>query len=845
MDPFDKHRASPAVLAERERQLGDLAMAVVDIEALTDTAFNPAVASWEGIAAAELRAAPRPVRDQAYAVASQLTWAATSIRVWAGQVRAFNATVDALRDERAALPVEVERQLARWASLPVLDQEVLRERKRDQLLQDLYRRWREAYQQHIEDGSREVAGMLERGPTWENLLLARRRGGLAGGSPLCGFFGAAWAATAAPVEALRLAGRLVDPARAPASGDLARLHRLLSRYAGDRAFWHRFLTDLGPERLLLLSGRVALHLPAGVPLAGSGGGHQDRVGSLQSLLGAGLALATARRGAPVAPGGGYTPADHELPPRWLRALVAAGRQRYDIGTSRSGSWLPLRLYGYQLLGPLLRTGGYDRRFLRDVGGDLIDFEQERGGPAVWTGWLAGAGSVRLDWTGPAGGQPAGFDPVPDLLSALERHPEGALDLLAGRVETGAGQWSDGSPKGTPPPPGGHRLPRLDYLLTDRQWPPGWPSHHPGLGPTGPDTGQPDSGPARVGAVLERVARLADPRAVEVVELIVYELNTDEQAMGYPDRAVPGRGGTATAPAAATDLVHPAIRASLARIVGDYIIDVNAAVRDSGSALPGGRGATFDPTHVVRLLADLGRSRPAHERVLSAQTGYAATAYHFYLSGAADLRPDDLPARLAAAEGVARGYGTVAGALDAGATTADWYAQWRRDLDANARLADELRIAELVVGAGAELVSAEAPGLGYLAGELVGRVLADAQDPLADHSGWSDYRAAVRFGDGRRIAATLAEVALYHSGALEGLADYRLSDPAGRPTPMAEWTEPDRLSWAAYKNERGAATAGALPDRAGAAYAAGVDRARLLLSGPVPAPPAPEPVGAGR
>jgi hypothetical protein len=835
VDPFDKHGASPVRLAERERQLMALAGEAVDTEALTGAAFDPAVASWEGIAAAELRAAPQPARLRAYAVASHLTWAATTTRVWAEHVRAFNLKVDTLRGERASLPVEVERQLAHWTSLPVFDQDVIRERKRHELIRDLHRRWRDAYQEHIDDGSRQVAGMLRRGPTWENLLLARQRGGLPAGAPLRRFFAAGWEAAAAPGEALRLAELINETQHPPTGVEIEQLHRLLQRYAGDETFWYRFLTGLGPDGLLFLTGRVALAQPdASYPELGG------TVGGIQALLGGGLALASTRRGPAVAPGG-PAPAGRGLPAEWLLALARAGRQRYGVVTTIAGSPVTVELYGYQLLGPLLRTGGYDGRFLQTVGGDLVDFEVERGGAGLWGQWLPGLGShaeaLRLDWTGGrSADRPSGFDPVLGLLSALERNPAGALDLFTGRIETGPGSWSDGTPKELAPPPGGHRLPRLDYLLTDRAWPSAWadPRHSLEFLAAHPEATSASPGLAQLGTVLAQAARLDDPRAVNLVELIVYEVNTDERAMGYRDGAVPGETWTQTATNVEHDLVHPALRDSLASIVADYIIDVNAAVQDSGASMPGGLGADFEATHMVRFLADLGKSQPAHETVLAAQTAYAATAYHYYLSGEADLQPDGLRERLTAAEGVARAYGAVAGAVDVGAATADWYAQWQRDLAVNARVADGFLVAELVTAAGADLVSSRASGVGYAAGELAGSVLDDFRTELmVDHSGLSTYRNAVLFGDSRRTAATLAEVAIYHSGQLSDLEDLGLRADDGRAKPISAWDERDREQWDAYKGGPGAATVGALTEAAGSAYHAGVERARLALFGVAP------------
>lgn len=825
MDPFDKHPAAPNALADRERHFTDLALAVVDTDALTHSAFDPAIASWEGIATAELRAAPQPARNQAYRVASELTWAATATRAWADHVQRFNTKVDGLRDERAGIPFEVERFLAstRWTSWPILDQDAIRARKRDELIHDLHRRWGEAFEEHIEGGSREVAGLFERGPTWENLARARRLRALPAASPLLRFFVAGWEATAGPEEALRLAGLFRDPDRRPTSADIEQLHSMLGRFAEDESFWFEFLTGLGPDGLLTLSGGIALHLPATPPgLAVTDPGLARMLGHLQAMLGTGLALASSRRTAPNA----YRqtpPGQHELPAEWLIALTGAGRRRYQIVTWRAGDSLPVALLGYQLLGPLLNTGRYDDRFLQLVGGDLVDFEMAHTGARLWSDWLTELGaytmSMRLDWTGgPDPAQPNGFDPITGLVTAMDRNPEGALDLLAGRIESG------------------HRMPRLDHLLTDRDWPWAWVTyhqnreyleHHPGAH-------HPSPGVARLGEALARVARLDDPRAVTLVTQIVSELSIDEQAMGYHDGAVPGDRWSRAASNLENDIISPVLRGSMANILADYIIDVNAAVRDSGAAMPGGLGAEFDPTHLIRLLADLGKDESAHDTLVGAQTAYAAAAYHHYLSGEANLRNDSLQERIIAAEGVARSYGAVAGALDVGAATADWYAQWQQDLARNTRVADRYALAEIAIGSAADLASAKAPGVSYAAGELTRDVLGELRETLiVDHAGWSTYRNAELFGDSRQAVVALAEAALYHSGQLAGLDGFALLEPDGQLKGMSEWNDDDRDAWLEYKKTAGSATASALLDQAGSAYQDGIDRAGRIFHGTIP------------
>lgn len=102
--PFDYHPAQPAEIESRARELLHLADEAADHQVVTDRAFQPAAASWDGVAAAELRAAPAPVRERAELVASQLSWAAVPLRYWADQVCRFNSKVDALLLRLAGVP---------------------------------------------------------------------------------------------------------------------------------------------------------------------------------------------------------------------------------------------------------------------------------------------------------------------------------------------------------------------------------------------------------------------------------------------------------------------------------------------------------------------------------------------------------------------------------------------------------------------------------------------------------------------------------------------------------------------------------------------------------------------
>lgn len=823
--PFDRHPAVLTELTGTADRLEGLGGTSLDLRSLTDQRYRPAELNWDGVGSAELAAAPQSVRRDATQASDAMVWLAGTLRYWRSQVDLFNGRVDAILAERASAAAN------NWGvsvTSPTFETDT--QVARTNLDRRLREQWWSAHQQYIDEGSRTAATMLRDGPTADNLRLLADAGVWRSPSGAVALLLPFWqdqAMKQVATDLAELAARINDPWYQPTDEELAELEEVLSQYADDPAFAYYFLSELGAEGLLLLTGNVALAQtdPPGNDEDFRYDPELARIlGSIQTSLGIALATATTRRGAePAYPGMRYVPGQYELDSDWKTDLLVAGGQIHAVGDPNSHHRY-LEVYGYQLLGVLLHSGDYDSHFLSLAGGMMIDFEQSQGGTEFWLD-QAGGENARLNWIvtdGTDDRAPAGYDPMIGLMSALDRNPEGALALL-----TDSKLFGDG-PDYAIDPPDGYRLPRLDYLLTDREWP---MDRITGISYFEINNEDYDNyvnpGLVQFGSVLEQVAALDDPRAVQVVESIVYELNVDEQAMGYRNGQEVGDGRTQAS--IGHNLMHPQLREPIANIMADYIWDVNRAVDSTGSGMPGGRGATFDETHMLRLLTDLGKDEQAHQTVREAQAVYTAASYDYYLSGAAGLQPDNLDQRIHAAEQVARRYGSVVGALDYGGITQEWYEQLAADRQHNQRVNNNYMVAGFIVDKIVGKTVGSVPIAGDLAGPFIKGILNEAQQAAqVDNSGLVTYTVADALSGGAQTSSDLATAALYHSGQLPGLPP-ELIQADGTPKPMSEWTASDLAAWNAYTDTTGHGTVPRLGNTAADAYEDGVERANNRLN----------------
>jgi hypothetical protein len=623
-------------------------------------------------------------------------------------------------------------------------------------------------------------------------------------------------------RAQELANKIKNPAYEPTPAELDELRALVEVYGKDPAFAHDVLTSLGPKGLLELSGTLATyqldHPGKDADDLLFNRGTADMVGDLQNGLGVMLSTATTETGTTTGPRGEtYVPGRYELSSQWVGDLMAAGRSKIDIGDPSSPARYVEDVYGYQLLGPMLRDNSFDSGFLSTVGGDIVDFEMEQGKDgALWT--EARGENIRLDWTVDHDDNkaPAGYDPVNSLMGALSRNGEATRDMLTGVTHFTA----DG--------PEGGRLPRLDYLLTDRDWNatpdvPGGPGWTAEMMANGKD--YKNGSLNEFGVALERATTdQPGPEARRLVEAIIYETSIDEQAKGYADGTDPAKGGK-TEDFAKTDLIHPELRDSMGNIVSAYIVDVNHNIADGRSVTD--EMIDVNRTDLTRFLADIGKDEGAHQTVANAEAVYTAAQYDQILSGRQNPN-DDINGNLRAMEVVSHNYGSVLGALDFGAGEAQHATSAELDEKHNKNIEDRYKVVGPLVEGTVGAATSRVPGLSDLANGFVGNVLEDLEEGAkVDNSGRTTYDVGSMLGAGRTTAVDLTEVGLYNSGRLEGLPAGLIQD--GQPKPVSEWTEKDHSDWQLYKGGLGQSTLGSAATQAGDSYQNGYEWTKGVLT----------------
>ncbi|WNE99231.1 hypothetical protein PS467_29820 [Streptomyces luomodiensis] len=189
--------------------------------------------------------------------------------------------------------------------------------------------------------------------------------------------------------------------------DLSKLDKLFDQHANDKIFATRFYGQLGPEEALRFNAKLA----TGVSLYGDSG-EVKTAADLQKHLGTTLAAATLHVGK-----------DGYLDSEWVEGLKKAGHQRIDMRSE--GYWQAIP-YGYQSLGPLLKSGTFGKGFLKELNADMLQMDKQLHGR-----WPSASNNQwYIDLSNDLRHSKfTGQDPIVGLLDANSRCPEGAEGLF--------------------------------------------------------------------------------------------------------------------------------------------------------------------------------------------------------------------------------------------------------------------------------------------------------------------------------------------------------------------------------------------------------------------------------
>lgn len=382
---------------------------------------------------------------------------------------------------------------------------------------------------------------------------------------------------------------------------LRELEDLLDDNREDPEFATGFYRTVGPEGTLDMYARMSLDATG---LGPAGADRALMVANIQSDMGAMLGLAT------------HKDVPNHLDAAWTTQLMQAGRKEMQVTGGVT------TIYGYQVLGALIREGAYDKEFLTSVGRDMV--AMDRKDPKAWE-YHTPYGLDQVLNQGGGGGR--GFYPLTGLMEALGNNPDAATAFFNEPVREDS-NGDDIVTKDDKPVGGQHGKDQgmVDYMLDKKPYMDSFD-----IAKTGDvHPAQEALGGALEAAVTGRVAGDEDAKPVphtgpmtDVMERVVAKISDN------PELVAASPGGDEKAPLAG-------LSGHFGTMAAEYVPDLQAAAENAGNQIKvAGSMAEFDEATVARFLGAVGQAPEAYGAITNANQAFTAVLVTDVLQHRAD------------------------------------------------------------------------------------------------------------------------------------------------------------------------------------------------------------------
>ncbi|MGW2410266.1 DUF6571 family protein [Streptomyces sp. NPDC001739] len=514
------------------------------------------------------------------------------------------------------------------------------------------------------------------------------------------------------------AARLLKKGSKMSDADLRELDRILSHHHNDPAFSTAFFDKLGPKQTLKLYGDVSLDSDAG-------DNRKRLVEDLQRNMGMNLATATDPDNKP------------HLPESWSAQLRKAGAERIQLDHSVNlDMFQPGKdgVYGYQLLGGILRYGHYDSHFLTPVAEHVTQLNQKH--PDMFQ--YRSMGIDRPDFD-PSSAKPGDHEPLNGVLEALGHSPEAAEDFFTGPMH----EYSDDGTLQGPMSKIDGKSGYFDFLSHKD------PEELPGMN-TNRDS-SPDGFADSLGHALESATtgHAYDDNDAPPVKHSPEQAKLVQQVVDrFGEKDGPGLlNGHDSAP-------YKTMRDSLGHITAEYMGDFQRSLSAHGDLPSYGARADLDADAARSFLGQVGQDPEAYASISASQQAYTAVQVDQAMNADTDSTVGT--------------EGRVRNAVHPGATIAGIMSQARAEAVHDTHTADDKEFNDHVdavnraVSKGILIGTGSIPG--NVAGNVVGYGIGEIQDQVIksikhDTTTDAQHDAGLKYSGGMEAAQDSARAAV--------------------------------------------------------------------------------------